>query len=176
MFLDFLFGKKKANPEPQASTHANNAPQGSVAPGTHIAYSAELVPELIGEHRKLLECYQHVNDAFSSGDLYETCRQLDHFRGGLMAHLLKENVRFYIYLEHALANDTASHTLVHQFRHEMDGIGKAVIAFLTRYANLATDPTLAASFAADLQAIGRVLVQRIENEEQNLYPLYMPAY
>ncbi|MCG2576703.1 hemerythrin domain-containing protein [Dechloromonas sp. XY25] len=172
MFLDFLFGKKKSVPAPAAGEPAApaQAAPGAVALGTHIAYHPQLVDELV------LDCFNAIGQAFEGGDLAATCRELEHFRGCLLAHLLKENVRFYIYLEHALAGDTASHTLVHQFRHEMDGIGKAVLAFLGKYADLAKNPALAASFAGELSSVGEVLVQRIRNEEDSLYPLYLPAY
>lgn len=174
MFLDFLFGKKAPAPAPTPS--APETPAAAVAPGTHIAYHPQLVGELVQEHRNLLACFNAIAQAFESGDLPATCRELEHFRGFLLAHLLKENVRFYIYLEHALAGDATSHALVHQFRHEMDGIGKTVIAFLGKYAELAKNPALAASFAGELGGIGEVLIQRIRNEEDNLYPLYLPAY
>lgn len=174
MFLDFLFGKK--NPAPAPADNPSPAPAAAVAPGTHIAYHPQLVAELVQEHRQLLADFNAVAQAFERGDLTATCRELEHFRGSLLAHLLKENVRFYIYLEHALAGDAASHALVHQFRHEMDGIGKTVLAFLGKYAELAANPALAASFTGELGGIGEVLIQRIRNEEDTLYPLYLPAY
>jgi hypothetical protein len=58
----------------------------------------------------------------------------------------------------------------------MDGIGKAVLAFLSKYRDLDTQPNLAVSFRSDLDAVGKVLVERIEREESTLYPLYLPAY
>lgn len=173
MFLDFLFGKKNPAPAPVASAPVAPA---AVAPGTHIAYHPELVGELVQEHGKLLACFNAIAETFEGGDLAATCRELERFRGFLMAHLLKENVRFYIYLEHALVSDSTSHALVHQFRHEMDEIGKAVLAFLGKYGELAKNPALAESFPGELGHIGEVLVRRIRNEEDNLYPLYLPAY
>lgn len=173
MFLDFLFGKKDPAPAPVPSAPAAPAP---VAPGTQIAYHPQLVGELVQEHGKLLASFNAIAQAFEGGDLAATCRELEQFRRLLLAHLLKENVRFYIYLEHALASDANSHALVHQFRHEMDDIGKAVLAFLGKYAELAKNPTLAESFRSELGGIGEVLVQRIRNEEDSLYPLYLPAY
>lgn len=175
-FFSFLFGSKEETPEqPVAAPQAAQA-AGKHAPGTHIAYSASLVDELKQEHQQLVTCFQAIAAAFASGDLVATCREMENFRGGLLAHLLKENVRFYIYLEHALIGDTSSHALVHQFRHEMDGIGKTVVAFLGKYAVMAEQPALANTFGKDLAAIGDVLVRRIRNEEDNLYPLYLPAY
>lgn len=61
-------------------------------------------------------------------------------------------------------------------RHEMDGIGKAVVAFLAKYKDLSVDGNLVASFGRDLEAVGKVLVDRIQREEESLYPLYAPAY
>lgn len=172
--FSFLFGKKQEEAVQQQAQA--NQKDGAVAPGTHIAYHPELVAELKHEHVQLVECFQGIAESFSAGDLAETCRRLETFRGGILAHLLKENVRFYIYLEHALAGDSVSHAMMHQFRHEMDGIGKAVIAFLSKYSEMAQKPELAKTFGADLEAVGGVLVQRIRNEEENLYPLYLPAY
>lgn len=175
MFLDFLFGKKDPAPAPAPSAPAAPAPA-PVAPGTHIAYHPQLVGELVHEHGNLLASFNAITQAFEGGDLAATCRELEQFRSLLMAHLLKENVRFYIYLEHALAGDANSHALVHQFRHEMNEIGKAVLAFLGKYADLARNPALAESFPGELGSIGEVLVRRIRNEEDSLYPLYLPAY
>ncbi|NMM27515.1 MAG: hypothetical protein HHJ12_09595 [Glaciimonas sp.] len=90
--------------------------------------------------------------------------------------MLTESVRLYIYLEHALAQDAESHALIHELRHEMEGIGKAVLEFLGKYHQLAVQPNLVASFGNDLSAVGKVLVERIQREESTLYPLYLPAY
>lgn len=179
MFLDFLFGKKKNTPSPavpQAASQARPLHDGHEAPGTHIPYHPELVDQLKADHQGLLATFGAIGDAYNTHDLAATSAQLEAFRGQLMAHLLKENVRFYIYLEHALVSDPTSHALVHQFRHEMDGIGKAVMAFLDKYRNLAVDSSLAGSFGADLASVGSVLAQRIKSEEETLYPLYLPAY
>lgn len=106
----------------------------------------------------------------------EACHHLEVFRAGIQSHLLIENVRLYIYLEHQLADDETSHRLIHDFRHEMDGIGKAVVGFLAKYKDLNVDSNLVASFGRDLEAVGKVLVDRIQREESTLYPLYAPAY
>lgn len=170
--FEFLFGRKKQDAAQQGNQPAARA----AAPGTHIAYSPELIDELKADHHHLLQIFGAIGAAHAAGDMAETASLLEQFRSVLGEHLLKENVRFYIYLEHALAGDPSSHALVHQFRREMDGIGKAVQSFLERYRHIASDPLLAGSFAADLAAVGKVLGQRIRSEEQTLYSLYMPAY
>jgi hypothetical protein len=179
--FDRLFGRKKEQPQhapaaaPRVEPQQGAAPA-HTAPGTRISYHPELVGELRNDHQQLLRVFGEINAAHQAGDLSKTSALLNNFKSALSAHLLKENVRLYIYLERALASDPASHALVHQFRAEMDGIGKAVLDFLARYRDIAVDPSLAGSFGADLAAIGKVLVQRIENEENTLYPLYMAEY
>ncbi|NMM38795.1 MAG: hemerythrin domain-containing protein [Glaciimonas sp.] len=182
MILDFLFGKKKQeNPPPSVpqpdltpiqATQIKQAP----APGTSINFSPDLVLHLEADHQKLLQIFTSIGDAFSVGDLPVTTQRLEDFRGALQSHLLTESVRLYIYLEHALAQDAESHALIHEFRHEMEGIGKAVLEFLGKYHQLAVQPNLVASFGNDLSAVGKVLVERIQREESTLYPLYLPAY
>jgi regulator of sigma D len=124
----------------------------------------------------LLEVFGMISTAFSKNDLPLTAKFLDDFRGKIQAHLLTENIRFYIYLEHSLTNDTASSAMVHDFRQEMDEIGKAVLAFLMKYREIATRPDYAIPFSKDLEQIGKVLVDRIRREEDTLYPLYFRVY
>lgn len=176
MFLDFLFGKKhllnQVSKIPQVPIESHRA----TAPGTNIGYSADLVSQLEAEHVKLAQIFTAIGQAFDAGDVVTTVAHLEKFRSAIQAHLLTENVRLYIYLEHALAQDAISHALIHDFRHEMDSIGKAVLSFLGKYRELDTQPNLTISFGSDLSAIGKVLVERIQREESTLYPLYLPAY
>jgi hypothetical protein len=179
VFLDFLFGKKEPQSQAPSAPDPTAAPvptKQAMAPGTNIGYHPDLVPQLEADHQKLLQIFTGIGSAFSNGDLAATVQRLDDFRGAIQAHLLTENVRLYIYMEHALAQDADSHALIHEFRLEMDGIGKAVLAFLGKYRQLETQPNLAASFGDDLSAVGKVLVERIQREESTLYPLYLPAY
>lgn len=179
MILDFLFGKKKAQKELPSATQPVAAPiqpTQVTAPGTNIRYSPELVSHLEADHRHLLQIFTAIGTAFSASDLPATVKHLEEFRGAIQAHLLTENVRLYIYLEHALAQDAESHALIHEFRLEMADIGKAVLGFLGKYRELAAQPNLAQSFGNDLSAVGKVLVERIHREESTLYPLYLPAY
>lgn len=179
MFLDFLFGKKAprnaapVKPVPQAEP---TQPKPASAPGTHIGYHPELVSQLEGDHQNLLRIMGTVGQALAAHDLKAVVQRLDEFRSAIQDHLLTENVRLYVYLEHALVQDPVSHALIHEFRREMDGIGKAVLNFLAKYRELERQPDLVHTFGDDLYAVGKVLAERIRREEAMLYPLYLPAY
>lgn len=176
MFLfDLLFGTKKEDPQSASAKPASTVAAASTnAPGTRIHHDPALIESLKEDHRLLLDAFQAIDRARQAGDLMTVQTRLDQFRMMIQDHLLKENVRLYIYLEHLLAGDTASHQLMHEFRHEMDGIGRAVVGFLGQYREIGLHPELAAQFAADLGAIGQALVARIEREEKTLYPMYEP--
>lgn len=171
MFLfDLLFGKKEA---PAAvSTQPSDTGTAAAAPGTQIHYHADLIGKLTGDHRLLLKLFGEIQSAAAAGNAVAAAARLEEFRVALQGHLLTENVRLYVYLEHLLADDAQSHALIHEFRHEMDGIGKVVVAFLGKYRELAAHPELIAEFSGELAAIGKVLVERIRREEETLYPLY----
>lgn len=182
--FEWLFGKKEqvqtvskvpSSVDAQAQTapgrSAASAP-GAVAPGTGIHFHPELIGKLSQDHQALLKLFGQTQEAARQGDVALAARQLEAFRVLLQGHLLTENVRLYVYLEHALAADASSHQLMRAFRHEMDDIGKAVVDFLGAYRDLARRPDLTPQFLLALDGIGKVLVERIQREEETLYPLY----
>lgn len=173
MFLfDLLFGRKQAGKAGAAPAAAE--PAQASAPGTRIHHDSALIVGLKDDHQLLLQIFGSIGNAAKAGDLAEVEKRLGHFKTVLMDHLLKENIRLYVYLEHMLVEDPPSHQLMHEFRHEMDAIGKAVVAFLGKYKTIASQPELATAFAGDLAAIGEALVARIRREEDTLYPMYRP--
>ena len=91
-------------------------------------------------------------------------------------HLLTENVRLYIYLDHMLRGDEANEELIRGFRKEMDDIAKTAMNFLKKYEAIGVDKDLAEVFSKDFATIGEVLTKRIKREESILYPLYMESY
>ncbi len=171
----FDFFKKKGDSKP-AATAAPAAQQYNTAPGTEIRYHPELVEQLKSDHQTLLGIYGEIQAAFDAGDYARVSEKLDAFRTGLQGHLLTENVRLYIYLDRCLASDETNSELIRGFRREMDGIAKVAMNFLKKYEAIGVDKELAGAFAKDFATIGQVLGERIQKEEQVLYPLYMPQY
>lgn len=173
-----LFKKKNEETEakPAAKESTGQSQQYGTAPGTEIRYHPELIDQLKGDHQKLLGIYGEIKAAFDSSDYQTVSEKLDQFRTGLQGHLLTENVRLYIYLDHCLAGDENNSELIRGFRREMDGIGKTAMNFLKKYEAIGVDSDLAPSFARDFETIGKVLGERIQREEEVLYPLYMPSY
>lgn len=177
MFLfDLLFGKKDSAAPARAPATVNTPPTPEAktgqAPGTYISHDADLILSLKEDHQKLLKTFQSISAASLASELGKVQSLLGQFQTLIQDHLLKENVRLYVYLEHLLANDPVSHQMMHGFRHEMDGIGRVVVGFLEKYKSIGQHPELAESFSTDLRGIGEALVARIKREEDLLYPMY----
>lgn len=171
-----MFGFFKKKGESKQEAPATATPQNNTAPGTEIRYHPELIDQLKSDHQALLGLYGEIHAAFDASDYAKVSQKLDAFSSGLRDHLLTENVRLYIYLDHSLANDETNSELIRGFRHEMNGIAKVAMNFLKKYEAIGVDKELAGTFAKDFATIGQVLGQRIQKEEQVLYPLYMPQY
>lgn len=168
-----LFGKKPSPAIPENQEHADIY---KTAPGTQIHFHPDLIDKLKTDHRQLLAIYGEIKTLFDEGDYEQASQRLDYFKSELQGHLLTENIKLYIYLDHMLSGDEMNASLIKEFRHEMDVIAKAALRFLSKYEAIGVDKDLAPSFAKDFAEIGRVLGQRIKREEEVLYPLYLPAY
>jgi regulator of sigma D len=110
--------------------------------------------------------------ALENQDYPRIAELLDNFDEGLRAHLAREHVELYIYLEYILAKDSDSFRQMHDLRVEMDHISTAVMTFLNAYQNKPVSQTSAARFREELEGIGKVLSARIQREETSLYSLY----
>ncbi len=161
----FLFGSSKTAKQEQAATQ-------TTAPGTNIHYSAGLIEQLKRDHRNLLSLYTLIFELVGSEDYDLAELRLADFRNLLQHHLLTEKIKLYIYMEHLWPRESDQFVTMHNYRQEMEGIGKVVVGFLRKYESFSQDPALIATFKDDLNQIGQVLVRRIKEEESNLYPLY----
>lgn len=176
-----MFGLFK-NKTTKAQTHSDTTeaepgqPTTPTAPGTIIHYSPTLIGELKEDHQKLFALYGEIQASFDQGDYASVSKQLNEFRHELHGHLLTENVRLYIYLDHMFGCDEMSSALIRSFRREMDGIAKTALNFLKKYEAIGVDKELANAFAKDFASLGTVLTERTKREESVLYPLYTPPY
>lgn len=171
-FISGLFrGESTADEERYTrSTHA-----GAKSNRT-ISYDPTLINALKKDHHTLVDIFQRT---WSEGYERQDYRQLAHlltlFKSTFQAHLIKENVRFYVYLEQTLAEDVHTLQIVKDFRTDMNEIANAVVQFCKRYTHEAYTAEMVRDFKRDYQKIGEALTRRVTLEEQELYTLYQPA-
>ena len=170
-FFRTLLGKGGGD-TPSPSTIAPIAPANS-APRS-IGYDPQLVDSLLHDHAELGTLFARIGELQSAGIYGEMRALLVNFKSRLEAHVLTENVRFYNYLEQALADQPNDAEIMRDFRREMNSIARSVIEFVKKYQQSTFNTADQKQFAADYAAVGKILEQRLDSEESNLYPLYRP--
>ena len=146
-----------------------------MAPDTEIAYDPYLIDKFEHDHKILLSIFKKIVDSADRGRFNEVPKLLKEFKSTFHAHLLLENVRLYIYLKHCLVNEADSLEVMLEMKNEMQAIGKAVTKFINKYSAPGSDWTyeMRTNFPKELLDVGSVLTERINSEEETLYPLYM---
>ncbi|MDP2762778.1 MAG: hemerythrin domain-containing protein [Sideroxyarcus sp.] len=151
------------------------AAEGQTVSGTQLHYDPDLVSNLLADHQMLLGIFGDIAAAMKLKNMKLVKEKLGKFGDELNGHLLKENIRFYVYLQHSLNNDPENAATMLGFRKEMQQIGKAVVDFLHRYTTEGDwNEATWQSFQQEIGGIGQVLTKRIQREENSLYPLYLP--
>lgn len=164
--FEFLFGSKQDSTDAASESSAGS-------PNAGIRYDPELIAELKSDHVHLVALFQEISSITQKRDSQLLAKQLDEFGQDLHKHLLKENVRFYIYLKSNLSGDSLA--VMQAFAREMQQIGRAVTDFLYKYTHIEQwDNSSWPAFEKELAGIGTVLVKRIQSEENELYTLYLP--
>lgn len=139
-----------------------------------ISYDPHLIDELEHDHGKLVELFGAIwSEGFEKNDYAKTASLISQFKSDFQAHLLTENVKFYVYLEQSLTKDKHNLDIVREFRSDMNEIANAVVKFCKKYSgnfNIA----LIQQFKEDYAAVGEVLTRRVSLEEKSLYVLYQP--
>jgi regulator of sigma D len=162
--FSWLF-RNKEKPEPPTSTQQKT--------NSSIRFRPDLVEKLTSGHRSIVIIYQEINTLFQKGDYLQMRIKLNEFKRVLQGHVIVENVQFYTYLENKLQNDATNLEFIRDVRKEMNGIAHAVVQFTKKYDKASfSDEEVKESFLQDIKEIGKVLTQRVEMEETQLYTLY----
>ncbi|MDR2220851.1 MAG: hemerythrin domain-containing protein [Methylobacillus sp.] len=172
IFSKWFKGKKTAaahQPAPQRAS--SDTSQSSTR---SIRYDPELVGNLREDHKQLVAMYKALGDDVRAGVYTKIPHALLAFKTRLDAHLLIENVRFYVYLEQSMADDHENLALIRGFRSEMNKIARGVVEFVRRYQSTTVTTDNVDTFIEEYGAVGTLLAMRIEHEESNLYTLYHP--
>ncbi|WP_223669911.1 hemerythrin domain-containing protein [Kangiella shandongensis] len=170
---DFFTKRPKVEEQPVTPPR----PRPSVAPKNKkgIQYDPGLVDNLKNDHSHLVKLYGQIwEQGFQANNPKKLSALILQFKRDFQAHLLKENVKFYVYLEQNLSNDSTSMELVRDFRTEMNDIAQAVVKFCKKYSKPLPMAQLNVHFPDDYQQVGEVLTHRVSLEENELYTLYQP--
>lgn len=137
-------------------------------------FSWQLINDLRGDHAELLEQYAGIEKLAVEGRYASIPPVLSAFKANFDIHILNENLHFYCYVEQKLSGTPDKLDVIKAFRTEMNGIARGVVNFVKKYNMAGVRPSNGGEFLVELRQVGKLLVQRIQREEQDLYPLYTP--
>ncbi|HEX7340033.1 MAG TPA: hemerythrin domain-containing protein [Rhodanobacteraceae bacterium] len=171
--LSKWFGKGSKSPASDRIGVDFAATGAPYAPGTRIAYDAELITRFEGHHKSLLKLFDNLSRLADERAYDRLGPALKKFLNVLQQHVLEENLKLYVYLEKCI--DDGDHAqMMHEMKLEMGQIGRRVRAFVRHHIEFAVNADNIVKFRQELKEIGAVLVDRIQREEDGLYKLYMP--
>lgn len=138
-----------------------------------LNYDPELIHELKQSHQDLLSTYGAVfKDGFLDVNMVLLVELLAQFKSEYKAHLYKENMRLYGFLEYSMKPDANSSKKIHEFRKEMMKTTKCVIDFCDKYNKVESVYMNFDTFKQLYHETGHALVHRIQSQERELYSLY----
>ena len=138
-----------------------------------ISYDPTLIKKLNEDHKKILGIFAEIMEA-ASEDNYDTVNdRLDAFSNALQLHLMTEQIKFHAYLEQVLQHSDLYQQMNKTFQDKIKIIGKKALDFIDQYEKCSWDNEKKKSFVEGMEGLGKMLMERIEMEEE-LYELYLP--
>ena len=139
---------------------------------TVITYSDTLIPSLKDDHQALISLYGQISYYILSKKYDAIQSTLNTLKVEFNRHIMQENVSFYCYLEQYFADNNEHLETIKFYRKEMNGISHAFIKFIKKWQTTPLFEDNLEEFKTEYDAIGEVLAQRINSEEDHLYTLY----
>ena len=168
-----IFSKKSKDGRHIDGAITGGTRAGGAKPTRTINYDPGLITSLKSDHHDLVDIFQRVwSEGYEVHNFRKLSNLMTQFKSGFQTHLIKENVRFYVYLEQTLVDDVHTLQVVKDFRTDMNEIATAVVQFCKRYSHEAFTSEMVRDFKKDYQMIGEALTRRIGLEEKELYTLY----
>ena len=141
-----------------------------------IRYSDVLIPSLKHDHVELVELYGSIAQLIENQQYSSIAAGLEELKSKFNLHIMQENLHFYCYLEQSFQAQQDKLDMVKSYRKEMNGISTAVVRFIKKWQTQTINSENIFEFTEEYNAVGKVLAQRIEQEENNLYTLYQPQH
>ncbi len=147
--------------------------QGELAGELGSGYDPLLVESLCDEHQQILICCQQLELVVAKGKDASIRKQLRRLDDQVRSHRMREDVALLLFMEHHLEEDTRLAQRLRQGRREREQWRKQVMAFFDKYHGLRLVGPVVEDLRVDLATMGAALVAMMEQEEEELFPLYL---
>lgn len=138
-----------------------------------IRYSAHLLDELNTQHQQLMKYYQEVILMIKDRKIAFIQPCLQQLYTEFKLHTMQENVRLFCYLERKHHDDANVLNLLKQERKEAHQISIQMSHFMRKWNTTEITEQNLAALSEHFEKIADLLKQRMHDEEQSLYPIYM---
>jgi regulator of sigma D len=141
-------------------------------PNLGAAYQAHLTDLLSDEHRLLLDGLDNCRQFLAQLRVNDFERELKLFKGRFHSHVMAENLKLYLYLKMSLPQGSTKKKYADDMRIKMKDIARQVNDFYAKFGNGQLTSALLVSCESELSELRKMLGQRFEEEERQLFPLY----
>jgi hemerythrin superfamily protein len=139
----------------------------------NLNYSPNLITMLQSDHQQLFEIYRTLQTQYKIDNSFGAMESLiNEFKLAFELHLMMEDTQLYGYLRAATLEDSDNHALVNEMQEQMNPIIKKIIKLIHLYSDEKSYQKNVDKLLDDLGAMGMILTQRFNTEEEKLYPLY----
>ena len=128
-----------------------------------------LISILKNDHQKLLKVYTNINKAMEKNDFVQATYEVKKFISEYNKHILLEDTNLYIVLEEKYKNKKQILKTIEKIEKDMNSITRAISFFERKYKTINYENR--DIFMEEFKHIGQVLTERVELEEERLYPL-----
>jgi len=135
-------------------------------------YQTHLVDSFTEEHKILIDGLDNARQFIARSKLEDFARELKVFKGRFQSHAMAENIKLYLYLRLFLSKDTVQKQYANEMRKSMKSISAKVTGFYEKYGEGKLTSVAIYSCETELNQLRKLIQERFEEEERQLYPLY----
>jgi flagellar motor switch protein FliG len=134
-----------------------------------LSKNQKLVKSWENEHKEIGELAGKIIKAYEKNDIKNTKKYMQQLKDVTIEHLMQEDLAFYNLLKNSQNLNLETIEYIKDFRKTFKGTKTALMNFISKYASQNVE--LDNNFIEAFKGLVAVVIQRIDYEEENLYPL-----
>jgi len=134
-----------------------------------LSKNEKLVKKWKLEHQEIGNLAGKVIESYENNNLEDTKKYLNSLKDLVVDHLMQEDLTFHNLLKNSTINNIETIEHIQDFRETFKGTKTALMNFIAKYAS--ADTELDDKFLIAFKGLVRLVVERINYEESNLYDI-----
>ncbi len=134
-----------------------------------LSKNQKLIKAWEQEHKSIGALAGKIIESYEKNDIKKSKKYLNDLDSLTVGHLMKEDLAFYNLLKHSEGLEEETIDNIKEFRETFKGTKTALMNFIAKYASDNTE--LDETFITSFKGLVKVVVSRINYEEENLYQI-----